>query len=230
MVILKGGDASHLALSLRAAPGDEVVVSDGLGMDYLCVVVEPKRSEVLLKIAETRLNKTEPKIKVVVYQSIAKGGKLEAAVAKCVELGAYAIIPLTTERTVGGLSDNKLARLNSISESAAKQSMRGLIPCVNKEMSLICAIKDSQRLNAAFAAYEREDQVGLKSHLKSLSRSVSSIGFFIGPEGGFSPHEASLLKDWGIPSVSLGTRILRSETAPLAALAAIFYEFGEMGE
>jgi 16S rRNA (uracil1498-N3)-methyltransferase len=232
-ITLKGADAAHLGASLRASQGDEVLVSDGNGTDYNCVIarIDLKNKEVFLEIESSCPNLAEPRIKATVYQGIPKGDKLELAVQKSVELGAAEIVPVLTEWTVGQkgpLSANKQARLESVSEAAAKQSMRGIIPRIGEALAFKDAIADSARLEAVFAAYESEKQLSLRQHLKSLGI-VGSIGFFIGPEGGFSPKEMSMFKNAGIASVSLGPRILRSETAPLAVLSCIFYEFGDLG-
>ncbi|MDR2751156.1 MAG: 16S rRNA (uracil(1498)-N(3))-methyltransferase, partial [Clostridiales bacterium] len=208
------------------------LVSDGLGLDYDCAItrIDPKKSEVVLEIKSSCQNKTEPRLKAIVCQAIAKGDKLEYAVQKCVELGAFEIWPIVTERTVlKELSQSKLDRLRSVSESAAKQSMRGIVPFVSPAMSLKQAILKALTLQAAFAAYESEKRLGIKAYLGSLPRDVGSICFFVGPEGGFSQKEVGLFEENGISCASLGARILRSETAPLAALTAIFYEFGELG-
>jgi 16S rRNA (uracil1498-N3)-methyltransferase len=231
-ITLRGGDATHLAHSLRAQIGDQVLVSDGLGLDYDCAIsqINLKKLEVVLEIKSSWKNKTEPRLKAVVCQAIAKGDKLEYAAQKCVELGAFEIWPVITERTVlKELSPSKLERLRSVSESAAKQSMRGIVPFVSPAMTLKEAITKAASLQAAFAAYESEKRLGIKAYLGSLPRGVSSICVFIGPEGGFSQKEVELFEENAISCASLGARILRSETAPLAALAAIFYEFGELG-
>jgi 16S rRNA (uracil1498-N3)-methyltransferase len=225
-IVLRGADAEHLRVSLRAAPGDEAFVSDGAGTEHRCEVVSAGKSEVRLRVLEKWPNNTEPRIKAVIYQGIPKGGKLETVAQKCVELGVFEIVPMPTERTVGGLSPSKLARLDSVCEAAAKQSMRGIIPRIRPVADLKDAIADSARLDAAFVAYEDEKGLGIRSHLRSLNPEIGSIGVFIGPEGGFSQNEICLLEQAGIKSVSLGPRILRAETAPLAALSCVFYEFG----
>jgi 16S rRNA (uracil1498-N3)-methyltransferase len=202
-------------------------------MDYCCEITEihPRQKQVFVRILNVCPSPAEPHIKASLYQAIAKGDKFEYAVQKCVEMGIFEIIPITTEYTLAkdGLSENKLKRLQAISEAAAKQSMRGIIPRVLPATSLEQAIMDSKRHRLAFAPYENERRQGIKSFLsRKIINSNETAGIFIGPEGGFSPGEVTAFEKNGIERVSLGPRILRAETAGLVALSAMFYEFDEL--
>jgi 16S rRNA (uracil1498-N3)-methyltransferase len=224
-VVLRGGDAAHIAGALRGKPGDAIIVCDGLGRDYAATLASVSPGEVVAVISDEYPSDTEPELKVTLFQALPKGDKFEFVIQKCVELGVYEIVPVITERTVVRLnekSDKKLERYNSIAEAAAKQCMRGIIPRVRGFVSLAEAAALSAGLGQAFVAYENEYQLGLKEYLKGGVG--TSLGIFIGAEGGFTPEEIAMLKSRNIPSVSLGRRVLRAETAGLAAMAIIMYE------
>ncbi|MDR2649234.1 MAG: 16S rRNA (uracil(1498)-N(3))-methyltransferase [Clostridiales bacterium] len=232
--ILVGGDnADHLITALRARCGDHVTVCDGRCMDYKCEIIEiftQKNRKLTLKILSENCV-SEAKLRVTLYQALPKSDKMEYVIQKCVEMGIYEITPIYTEfSAVGALPDVKLARYRKISEAAAKQSMRGFIPFINEPMAFEQALSDGARRGLTFAPYENERRTGLKSLMFNTNMAqMDSAAFFIGPEGGFSRGEIEMFIKADIPRVTLGGRILRSETAGFAVLTILMYVANELG-
>ena len=225
-IILTGENTAHAAV-LRLGPGEEIMVCDSAGMDYHCVVVNCNKSETRAKVLHKAPNKTEPSIAVTLFQSLPKTGKMDEIVEKCTQLGVSHIVPIITSRCVTKTSDRdtkKTARWQKIAQSAASQSQRGKIPQIWDVMTFEAALQEAKVHDAAFACYEGEKQLSLKTFLQGLPQNISSIAFFIGPEGGFTCDEAANFKKSGLATVSLGPRILRTEMAGAAVLANIMYE------
>lgn len=229
-ITLTGGNAKHAADVLRLSAGDTCVVCDGAKTDYFCVAEKIAKNVVCLKITETAANPNEPEHRVHLFQSLPKFDKLEHIIQKSVELGVYAIYPVETSRSIVGrktVSADKLERFNKISEAAAKQSARGIIPKVYQPAALTESISHVKSINPylKLCAYENEKTYGLKHVLRNTAvQADCDICLFIGPEGGFSEIEIDFLKENGFLTVSLGERVLRCETAGPAALAMILYE------
>lgn len=225
-VTITGDDAHHIADVLRMECGQTVAVCDGSGFDHICEIVSVSKNEILLKAKEKQPSQGEPATKVALYQALLKGDKFEFVIQKAVELGVTEIIPCDSERCVTKIdakkAKSKVERWNKIAESAAKQSGRGIIPKVKMPMTFKQAAEDFLSRKLPILAYEEEQETTLKQVLSSTDE--TDIGLFIGSEGGFAPKEAKLLTDGGAKSVTLGKRILRAETAPIATLAMIFYE------
>ena len=231
-VSIAGENADHLITTLRTRPGDEVTVCRGDCMDYICEVTDVfsgKNKRCTLKILSVR-PVSEPRIKIKLYQALPKTGKMEYIIQKCVEMGIYEIVPIYTENSsVSALSGSKQTRYRKISEAAAKQSMRGFIPCIRQPVTLGQAIEDSVGNDLVFASYENEDQTSLKDILSGCNlTAISSAAFFVGSEGGFSDREADAFKNANIPRVSLGARVLRTETAGFAVLTILMYVSNEL--
>jgi len=224
-VIIKGEDENHIKNVLRFLPGHPIYLCDGNGFDYEGIISGFSKEGVLIDIKSKKESLSEPKIRVSLFQGLPKGEKMESIVQKCVELGVYEIILVSMHRSVSKLKTDKeeakLSRYMKLSYSAAKQSGRGMIPKV-RVLSYGEALKYAKGLDLALIAYENEEETSLKDALKGFSG--SSIGVFIGPEGGFEDFEIELAR--GFKTVSLGKRILRTETAGPAVLAVINYEFG----
>lgn len=224
-----GGEAGrHGAKVLRLRPGESVTLCDGRGTDYPCAVRENSGDGLLLDVSGPIPSRSEPRTKVTVCQCLPKGDKLETVVQKAVELGAYEIWPIESRYCIakwdGRTKDKKLPRLQKIALEAAMQSGRGIVPQVLEPAALGDALKAAQAAGEALFFYENAD-LGLRS---CLGNTGGRLFLFIGPEGGFSDEEASLAEDLGAKIASLGPRILRTETAPIAALSAVFYEKGDM--
>jgi 16S rRNA (uracil1498-N3)-methyltransferase len=231
IIDMKGESAAHLVVVLRAKIGDRVLVCDGQRNDYECeIVLINGRDSLTLKIL-SQSTSPEPKADVVLYQALPKGDKFELIVQKCVELGINRIVPIFTQNSeMPTLTNTKLERYMKIAESAAKQSLRGIIPQVTPPLTLQQSIDDAKNLSLTFAPFENEEEVGLKDFLQkqNLPR-YKSIGYFIGSEGGFSGPEIMMFRVNKIQTVSLGGRIMRTETAGLAVLAILMYELEELG-
>ena len=233
VILVSGENADHLITSMRTRLNDPVVVCDGFCVDYNCAVSEiipGKAKRLKLKVISEQCV-SEPRLKVTLYQALPKADKMEYVIQKCVEMGIYNITPIYTDNSdINVLSDVKLSRYRKISEASAKQSMRGIIPGISQPITLEQAIKESFGQGFVFAPYENERMTGLKDILdKNAISVIDSAAFFIGSEGGFSLREAEMFKNSGIPCVSLGPRILRTETAGFAVLAILMYTGNEFG-
>ena len=211
---LKDETIHHLKRVIRIRLGEEVILCDGKSMDYHCTVesLEPFN----LKVNSRQESKTEPKCKITLYQAMPKADKFEWIIQKAVELGVYSIVPVYTAHCIAKITKAvKIARYQKIAESAAGQCMRGIIPQVQQPMPLEDAIKTTNGLMLATHEKEKENKIpGINSYPKD-------IGLWIGPEGGFSKKEIETMEGAGFSIVSLGPRILRTETAAIAAIAQI---------
>ena len=224
-VMLEGENARHIGNVLRAKPGDIITVCDGHGRDYECEITDITKKSVTARIIDIFTNDNEPDIKITLYQGLPKADKMELVIQKCIEIGVDRIVPVKTEHTVvklDGKEDKKLARWNKIAEAAAKQCGRGKIPVVDNIMSFKDAVDESTGLDGAVIPYEKESENSLKTFAKSFKG--KSIGVFIGPEGGFSNDEVEYALNNGVISVTLGKRILRTETAGLVTAVILLYE------
>lgn len=219
-------DVKHITTVLRNDIGDTVEVSCD-GVDYDCVIEDIQAKAIVFGIVSQNENNTEPKIKVALFQALPKQDKLELVVQKSVELGVNEIIPIETTFTVSKINSktsSKIERLQKISETASKQCGRGIIPKVHQPLTFKESIKYANDFELKIVAYEKEKDVTLKEVLKN-NVGVKSICFFVGSEGGFSTSEIDMLKENGFNSITLGNRILRTETVGLTVLSNIMYEF-----
>lgn len=223
---LSGENMHHLVNVLRCKAGDEVTISDSSGFDYTCFIHEIEKENVILKITDKMKSAAEPQVKISLFQGLPKGDKLSLIVEKCVEAGVFDITPVSMARCVSKLSkkdfSKKKERYEKISMSAAKQSGRGIIPKVNELVTLNEFLELSKEYDLVIFPYEEARGYTLKNAIKDFSG--KSIAVIIGPEGGFSTEEASLIEKNGIKPVTLGNRILRTETAGLSVVFNILYE------
>ncbi|PHV71517.1 16S rRNA methyltransferase [Sporanaerobium hydrogeniformans] len=225
-----GPDVNHIKNVLRLDIQKEILINDRQGIDYKCIINKIEDTIIYTKIVDKQSSDTEPLVKTVLFQSLVKGEKMEFVIQKGVEIGVTTIIPIMTERCVVKIESDKklqakLDRWNKIAESAAKQSKRGIVPQVERPLSLKEAIDYVKtHLEGACIPFENEDKYSLKAYLKTTP--LASVGVFIGPEGGFTDEEIRQATSKGIVPVTLGKRILRSETAGLVVLANIMYEIG----
>ena len=222
---LDAKEAEHLR-ALRIRKGESFTVCDGKGTDYTCRLTEVSADGAQAEIVETVQTVSEPTVECTAYIAFAKGDRLETAVQKSIELGAAEIVLFPSARCVSkpeGLSlIKKTARLQKIAEEAAKQSGRGKIPNVVVSPSFDKMIFQASKADLPLFFYEEETVRHLKDAL-SEKPEYKTISIVTGPEGGFDPEEAAFAKENDVLSVSLGPRILRCETAPVAALSAIMY-------
>ena len=225
--IITGEEAQHISRVLRMKKGDKVTLCDGEGYFYEAVLSDFSDKEVRADILSTRRAETEPVVRITVFQGVPKNPKLETIVQKLTEIGACRIVPVDTIRAVAKLDkSSKLERLRKIAKEAAKQSKRGIVPEVCDCMSFKDAVKMAAEDDLAIIPYEEEREISLKKALSG--KTPETVSIMIGPEGGFDKEEILLAKENGIISVTLGKRILRTETAPIAVSAAVLYELGEM--
>ena len=231
-IIIDTEDVAHISRVLRLGIGDHVTVCDSQGTDYETEIAEMEQKQIVCSITEKRASESEPNIKVTLFQGLPKASKMEYIIQKTTELGISEIVPVKLSRCVVKIDNKKderkkLDRWQKISEAAAKQSGRGIVPQISEIMTLDEVIKRSKEFDLFFVPYECEEQKTLKEVL--LSRSdIKTVGFIIGPEGGCDPAETEKLHESGIDTVTLGKRILRTETAGEAVLAMTMYEIGDI--
>lgn len=224
---ITGEEAQHISRVLRMKKGDNVTLCDGEGMFYDATLTDFSDKNVTAEITSSRKAETEPEVKLTIFQGVPKNPKLETIVQKLTEIGAVKIVPVDTSRAVAKLDKSaKVDRLRKIAREAAKQSKRGIVPEVCDCVSFKNAVKMASESDLSIIAYEEETETSLKSALSG--KSPKTVSVMIGPEGGFEREEVELAKENGLVSVTLGKRILRTETAPLVIAGAILYELGEM--
>lgn len=228
-IVIEGGDARHIALSLRMKQGEELILCDGKGTEAVCAVASLCPESVVLDVKERRASETEPKTRVTLYQALPKADKMEYIVQKAVELGVYRIVPVLTSRCISRPDEKTAAkkreRLCKIAAEAAKQSGRGIIPEVDGVLTFKNAVKEMSTAGLPIFFFEHAS-LPLRKYMEKYTG--GDIAVMVGAEGGFSDEEAAFAEENGLLSASLGPRILRCETAPVAALAAIMYAAGEM--
>lgn len=227
-------DVSHITRVLRLGEGDELTVCDSRGNDYKVRISKIENKSILCDIAEKKKSDSEPNIKVTLFQGIPKGSKSEYIIQKTTELGISEIVPVRMARCVAKIESGKdekkkLDRWQKIAEAAAKQSGRGIIPKIQPVMNFGDVIKAAEKFDLFFAPYECEEQNTLRGVLLS-KKDIKTVGFLIGPEGGYDISETEKLRQSGIPTVTLGKRILRTETAGEAVLAMMMYEIGDINK
>lgn len=218
---LDGENGRHGAKVLRLRPGEEVVLCDGECGEWLCTVKENQGERLLLLITGSAKSKAEPDMHITLCQCLPKGDKLETVTQKAVELGAYEIWPVASRYCVtkwdAKTEARKLARLQKISLEAAMQSGRGIVPKVLAPAALEDALRSASARGDLAFLYEKATRPFYEG-IRGLS---SRVFVFVGPEGGFAPEEAALAQELGARMLSLGPRILRTETAAIAALSGI---------
>ncbi|MBQ2676284.1 MAG: 16S rRNA (uracil(1498)-N(3))-methyltransferase [Clostridia bacterium] len=225
-VIISGENAQHIAKSLRMSSGECITLCDD-GIDYHCEIQSVNADSVHCRVVKKEQNLTEPDVQVTLYQCVPKSDKLEYVVQKAVELGVSAVVPVLSERCVSR-PDEKSAhkkgqRYNKIALEACKQSGRGKVVEVLPMISFAKAVDQIKNFDAAVLFYE-----GGGAPLKEIIAKQKSVCIFIGPEGGFAPEEVELARQNGAVAATLGKRILRTETAPIAALTAVMLLTGNM--
>lgn len=227
-IVLTGENAHH-ARVLRLKKGEQVLVCDGEGRECLCAVIEPESENISLEVLERRQTHSEPKVAVSVYMAFPKADKLEHVIQKATELGAVEIVAFPSSRCVfkadAKTIGKKLERWQKIAASAAEQSGRGVIPEVIALGSYREALERAKTADLGILFYEHEQALTLRMALSKASYRTVSI--LTGPEGGLSDGEVEQARDAGLQVCTLGSRILRCETAPLCALSAIMYDAGE---
>lgn len=235
--VILGDDVKHIYKVLRLSEGEEVVLNNCEGTEYLGKISSISKSEVVVDIIEKLDINNESKIKIHLFQGLPKGQKMDLIVQKGTELGIFEFIPTITSRVDVKLKGEfkKLDRLNRIALEASKQSKRSIIPKVREVINFNEAINELKNMDLVVIPYENAEDFGVKSLMRKLNdenvnfEDIKEVGIVIGPEGGFEEDEIKQLKDNGAHIVTLGKRILRTETAGFTATALLQYELSDLG-
>lgn len=208
--------------------GEEIAVSNGVdGREYRCEVAQLLSDEVVCKLRFIKENDVELPAQVYLFQGLPKADKMELIIQKAVELGVYSVIPVATRRSIVKLDDKKAAakqnRWQGIAEAAAKQSKRKIIPKIEKVMSFAEALEMAKELEVRLIPYELAEDMSHTKEIIERIREGQKIAIFIGPEGGFDETEIALASEVGVEPITLGKRILRTETAGMTVLAWLMY-------
>ncbi len=231
-VMITGEDYNHIANVLRMKVGEEILVSVGSDREYLCGIAAFEEDSVTASILDVYGSNRELPAAITLYQALPKGDKMETIIQKAVELGAGKIVPVITDRVIVKLDDKKrdkkVARWNAISEAAVKQSKRNVVPEVLSPLKFKDAIAEAEAMDYAIIPYENADGIaGSRALIDSICTGCSEpgkeIAVFIGPEGGFSESEIELATGHGVKPVTLGHRILRTETAGMTVLSILMF-------
>ena len=226
---IEGSDVNHIRNVLRMNPGDQITVSSGEdAREYRCEIAQLEEDCVTARIMWVEESGVELPSRICLFQGLPKGDKMELIIQKAVELGVSEIVPMATKRAIVKLDQKKeeakRKRWNAISESAAKQSKRQIVPEVKPVMSFAEAVKYAGTYDVKLIPYElAEGMEKTRSIISSLTPG-QSIAVFIGPEGGFDEQEVELARAAGAESVTLGRRILRTETAGMTVLSILMYQ------
>lgn len=227
-----GGDVNHIKNVLRLEVGDWVVACDGAGRDYISRICSLERDQVLLHVEKVQDTGTELPAKITLFQGLPKRDKMEWIIQKNVELGVSEIVPVMMKRCVARLQDEKkiqkkVERWQAIAEAAAKQSDRGIIPRVHAPLTLEQAFDMVKSIEYNMIPYELQEGMENSRELVQEACSHNSVGIFIGPEGGLEADEVKMAMEHGIHPITLGKRILRTETAGMALLSVLMFQMQE---
>ena len=226
-----GEDVNHIANVLRLKNSDKIILcNNDEQKSYISEIADIKKEYIMCKIIEQVFDTTESKVNVDLFQALPKADKMEYIIQKATEIGVKNIYPVDFERCIVKLDNKseikKIDRWQKIAEVAAKQSKRDVIPTIKNVINIKNICQNAKKYDIILVAYENEDKITLKSVLKELNKKDElNIGIVIGPEGGLSEKEVEELVKFGAKSVTLGKRILRTETASLVMLSDIMYEF-----
>ena len=227
-VVITGNDVNHIKNVLRLKIGEEIAVKNGVdGREYRCGIEAFTQDSVICALRFIREEGVELPSKIYLFQGLPKADKMELIIQKSVELGVFEVIPVTVKRCVVKLDEKKAAakvnRWQSIAEAAAKQCKRGIIPVVKKPVSMKEAVDYARGMDVKLIPYELADDMAHTKKIIEAVRPGESVAVFIGPEGGFEESEVAEALAAGIEPVTLGKRILRTETAGLAVLSWLMY-------
>ncbi len=230
--VITGGDVAHIGKVLRMSPGEELSISDGEGTDYYCRITGIDREAVRLEIIGSWPSFSELPARIYLYQGLPKAGKMDTIIQKAVELGVYKIIPVQMARSVVRLDEKKeskkLERWQGISESAAKQAGRAIIPEVSGCLTFAQAVQACTGHDAVLLPYEKAEGMEAARDLVRSLHGCREIGILIGPEGGFEESEVQLAVEAAdAKTMSLGHRILRTETAGMTVISILMFELEE---
>ena len=226
-IVITGPDVNHIRNVLRMRAGEELLAADGQGSEYRCILRELQDSEIRAEICRKLSGSAELPSRITLFQGLPKSDKMDLIIQKCVELGVFRIVPVTTKRTVVKLDakkeESRRKRWTAVSESAAKQSGRGIIPEISGVRGFKEAVEEAGELDVCLIPYEKAEDMARTREILSGIPAGASIGVFIGPEGGFEEEEVREAMEAGARPITLGRRILRTETAGMAVLAMLGY-------
>ncbi len=228
-----GEDVKHIANVLRKQIGDKInICNKDTSENFLCEILNFRKENIECKIIEKLDNETESNVHITIFQGLPKAEKMELIIQKCTELGAKTFVPVNMERCIVKLDSKsegkKIERWQKIAETAAKQSGRNTIPKVENLINLEKLCNLIEKYDIVLLAYENEEECALKNALKKLKpKDNLKIGIIIGPEGGIEKAEVELLSSAGAKIITLGKRILRTETVGIAMSSIIMYELEE---
>ena len=229
--IIEGEDVKHISRVLRSRENDKLEVCDMDNNEYICEIKEINKDNILLDIIEKVNIKRESNLKVKLYQGMPKGTKMELILQKLTEIGVDEIVLVQAKRSVTKIDnkkeDKKIERWERIIYEAAKQSKRGKIPKLTGVLTFKEALADMQNNDLNLCPYENERTISIKEAIKDSS--ANTIGIFVGPEGGFEEEEVEKIQEIDGKVVSLGPRILRTETASVVASSIVLYELSDLG-
>ena len=229
-VAIIGSDVNHIKNVLRMKVGEQICVNDG-SHEYLCSIAQLDAEEVTAKIEQVSETTSELPSRIVLFQGLPKADKMETIIQKCVELGVHEIVPVQMKRCVVKLDckkeEAKRKRWQAISESAAKQSKRSIIPNVSEVLSFKQALEKAKELDVLLLPYECAEGMAYTRMVVSKIKPGQSVGIFIGPEGGFDGDELKLASEAECNIITLGKRILRTETAGMMLMSVIMYNMEE---
>ncbi len=228
-ITIEGSDVNHIKNVLRMKIGEAMILCDGQGMDYHCMIDTLSNDFVQAKVVKAEDTQTELPAKIYLFQGLPKKDKMELIIQKAVELGVYQVVPVMMKRSVVKLDDKKkeqkkLERWQSIATSAAKQSGRGIIPEVVPVMPFKEAVKMAKEMDYKVLPYEHAEGMEETKRIIKDVQGKKRVAVFIGPEGGFEDDEVAYAMESGIKPITLGRRILRTETAGLTILSVLMFE------
>ncbi len=226
--LITGENAAHISKSLRMSVGEVITLCDSVRTEHLCRIERISPEGVLVREVSKSECLHEPTVEVTLFAALTKGDKMESVIQKCVELGVHRIVPVLTSRCISRpdskAAEKKLLRYRKISEQAAMQSQRAIVP----EISPLCELRAAAEMLSGFDRAIVFYEGGGRPLREIIASGDRNIAVFTGPEGGYEESEVELLTSRGASAATLGRRILRAETAPLAALAAIMFHTGNL--
>jgi len=227
MINILGTDVNHIKNVLRLKVEEELIISCEEN-NYLCQIIYMEKEKITCRILNVLKKKTEPNVYIHIIQGLPKADKMEWIIEKCTEVGVSEFTPVETKRSIVKLDEKgkekKLIRWQKIAEVAAKQSERDIVPKVNSIINIEKVYQFIKNYDIILTAYEKETQYSLKQAMQIEERDNLKVAVLVGPEGGWDETEIEILKSLGINAITLGKRILRTETAPIVIASNIIYE------
>lgn len=231
IALIEGDDVKHINKVLRLKVGEVININNFEGEEFLARLTEIDKKVAKAEILESLEINNESNIDIVLFQGVPKSSKMDLIVQKATELGVKEIVPMITDRVVVNVSEyKKLERLNKIAQEACKQSKRSIVPKVKDPTEFSEVLKALEDFDLVVVPYENAENYGIKAMMKNIKKeNIKSIAILIGPEGGFEESEITELKEKSAEIVTLGPRILRTESAGFTCISILMYEIGDLG-